>query len=256
MSLPHTISDRPKQIPDGLFPKEELAVDRWSQLCGQAQTICLDRHIQKEDFYPNQHSKSLVERTIGIALSNYRQAISGKGTSRHYEYVDNIITKHGFFHWIRFKTDEDKALYKWNVRIEDAKKIADAIQLPFACYYPSQRSPCPIEKEIGISLVNYRQALQEKGTHKVYDSVTELIEEECNHWLHISVLEKKALDQWRKRFEYLKKRAGEQMIPLNQYRPNRFSKDRKEKEIANAISFYQLNDASYKSVNHLLLTFH
>ena len=244
-----------KHIPDGLFPKEELAVERWVQLCSQASTLCIERNISKDDFYPNQHSKSLVERTIGIALSNYRQAMSGKGTSRHYEYVDNIITKHGFFNWIRFKSDEDKATYKWKLRIEEAKKIANVLQVPLDSYYPSQRSNCFIEKEIGIALVNYRQAMQKKGTHKVYDSVTQMIQDECPHWINISVLEKKELDKWRKRFEYIKKRASEQCIPISQYRPSRYSKDRKEKEIACAISFYQMNESNYLCVNRLLSVF-
>lgn len=241
-------------IPDGLFPKEELAVERWTMLCSQAKELCKDKAIEHKDFYPNQHSKSLTERTIGIALSNYRQAISGKGTSRQYRYVDDIIYTYGFYHWIQFKTDEDKAIHKWNKRIEEGKRISVVFQLPFEAYYPNQRSLNPIEKEIGIALVNYRQALQDKGTHKIYDSVTALLENKCKHWLHVSLSEKKCLDQWRKRYETMKKLAQDQMISIDSFRPSRKSKDKKEREISVAIDAY-LQRPVYPSVNAILEPF-
>lgn len=203
-------------------------------------------------FYPNQHSRSLTEKTIGIALSNYRQAISGKGTSRHYEYVDNIIKDHGFFHWIQFKTDEEKALHKWVVRIAAGRRIADVYGIPFDAYYPNQRSDHLEEKELGIALVNYRQALQKKGTHKVYDSVTRLLQRDCSHWIFISSIEKKCLDQWRKRFQWIRTHCAQHAIPLQLYTPNK--KNKIEKEIAIALEVY-LQRPIYPSVNSLIRVF-
>lgn len=239
-------------IPDGLFPKEELAVERWITLCSQAQMLCQEKGIEKSRFYPNQHSRSITEKTIGIALSNYRQAISGKGTSRHYEYVDNIIKEHGFFHWIQFKTDEDKSIHKWSVRIHNGKKIAETYGIPFDSYYPNQRSEDPEEKELGIALVNYRQALQKKGTHKIYDSVTRLIQRECSHWIFISSTEKKCLDQWRKRYEWIRHHCALTGTPIADYVPN--TKNKVEKEISIALEVY-LQRPIYPSVNSLLRIF-
>lgn len=241
-------------IPDGLFPKEELAVERWTMLCSQASELCKERDIHPSDFYPNQHSRSLTERTVGIALSNYRQAIGGKGTSRHYEYVDDIITKYGFYHWIQFKTDEEKAIHKWGRRLADGKRIASIFAVPLEAYYPNQRSLDPVEKEIGIALVNYRQALHDKGTHKVYASVTSLLTESCPHWIRISLSEKKCLDQWRKRYETMKRLAENGMIPVSSFRPSRQSRDKKEREIAVALAAY-LQRPIYDSVNALLAPF-
>ena len=239
-------------IPDGLFPKEELAVERWTTLCSQAATLCKEQEIIPGHFYPNQHSSSLTEKTIGIALSNYRQAISGKGTSRHYDYVDSIIKEHGFYHWIQFKSDEEKSLYKWGERIQVGKRLAEQYGIPFDAYYPNQRSDNYEEKELGIALVNYRQALQKKGTHKVYDSVTRLLQKECSHWIFISSTEKKCLDQWRKRFEWIRNYCAENNLLLCQYTPQKTNKV--EKEISIALDVY-LQRAIYPSVNSLLRVF-
>jgi hypothetical protein len=239
-------------IPDGLFPKEELAVDRWTTLCAQALTLCKERDITPDQFYPNQHSSSLTEKTIGIALSNYRQAISGKGTSRHYAYVDNIIKSHGFYHWIQFRTDEEKSLYKWSQRIQTGRRIAEQYGIPFDAYYPNQRSVHYEEKELGIALVNYRQALQKKGTHKIYDTVTRLLQKECSHWIFISSTEKKCLDQWRKRFEWIRHYCAENSLPLHQYTPQKRNKI--EKDISIALDVY-LQRPIYPSVNSLLRVF-
>jgi hypothetical protein len=239
-------------IPDGLFPKEELAVERWITLCAQARKLCEERRVSCEMFYPNQHSRSLTEKTIGIALSNYRQAISGKGTSRHYEYVDNIIRESGFYHWIQFKTDEEKALHKWTTRIATGRRVAEVYGIPFDAYYPNQRSDHMEEKELGIALVNYRQALQKKGTHKVYDSVTRLLQRECSHWIFISAIEKKCLDQWRKRFQWIREHCAKHSIPLQLYLPNK--KNKIEKEIALALDVY-LQRPIYPSVNSLIRVF-
>jgi hypothetical protein len=239
-------------IPDGLFPKEELAVERWLTLCSQAKKLCEEKKIDCSLFYPNQHSRSLTEKTIGIALSNYRQAISGKGTSRHYDYVDTIIRENGFYHWIQFKSDEDKSLHKWTGRIEMGKKLAAEYGIPFDAYYPNQRSLHTEEKELGIALVNYRQALQKKGTHKVYDSVTRLLQNECSHWIFISSIEKKCLDQWRKRYEWIRLHCAENGVPLSHYIPNQ--KNKVEKEIAIALEVY-LQRPIYPSVNSLLRVF-
>jgi hypothetical protein len=239
-------------IPDGLFPKEELAVERWISLCVQSQLLCEEKGIEKSQFYPNQHSISMIEKTIGIALSNYRQAISGKGTSRHYEYVDNIIKEHGFFHWIQFKTDEDKSNHKWMVRIQNGKNVAERYGIPFDAYYPNQRSGDPLEKELGIALVNYRQALQKKGTHKVYDSVTRRIQRECSHWLFISSTEKKCLDQWRRRYEWIRQHCALTGTPIGEYVPN--TKNKVEKEIEVSLEVY-LQRPIYPSVNSLLRVF-
>lgn len=239
------------RVPDGLFPKEELAVERWISLCSQASMICKERGVNQSDFYPNQHSKSLTEKTIGIALSNYRQAIAGKGTSRHYEYVDNIIKEYGFYHWIQFRTDEDRSIYKWSERIKEGYKLASLYGIPFESFYPNQRSDILEEKELGIALVNYRQALQKKGTHKIYESITEMLKNECPHWIYISVAEKKCLDQWRKRFEYIRKRSHEKMIPTPLYLSTISSKDKKEKDISIALEAY-VQRAVYPSVNRLI----
>lgn len=240
------------QIPDGLFPKEELAVERWITLCSQARKLCEERKLPITEFYPNQHSGNLTEKTIGIALSNYRQAITGKGTSRHYEYVDNIITEHGFYHWIQFKTDEEKSLHKWMSRISNGKKLAEQYGIPFDAYYPNQRSIHLDEKELGIALVNYRQALQKKGTHKVYDSVTRLLQRDCSHWIFISPIEKKSLDQWRKRFEWIREQCALAGIPLRDYVLEKKSKI--GKEISLSLEVY-LQRPIYPSVNSLLRVF-
>ena len=94
---------------NGLFPKEELAAERWIVLCRIGTELCLERNIKKSDYYPNQHSKNINEKTLGIALSNYRQGISQKGTTCQYECVDFLINKNGFEHWLVFKTDQEKA---------------------------------------------------------------------------------------------------------------------------------------------------
>jgi hypothetical protein len=240
------------EIPDGLFLKEELAVERWITLCSQARKLCEEREIKTADFYPNQHSRSLTEKTIGIALSNYRQAISGKGTSRHYDYVDAIIKQNGFYHWIQFKSDEDKSYNKWIQRIQTGQRLAEQYGIPFDAYYPNQRSAHPEEKELGIALVNYRQALQKKGTHKVYDSVTRLLQKDCSHWIFISSIEKKCLDQWRKRFEWIRLHCAEQGTRLEDYSPDK--KNKIEKEISLALEVY-LQRPIYPSVNSLLRVF-
>lgn len=240
------------EIPDGLFLKEELAVERWIMICSQALKLCEEKNIKPACFYPNQHSLSITEKTIGIALSNYRQAISGKGTSRHYDYVDNIIKHNGFYHWIQFKSDEEKSVYKWVHRIQTGQKIAEQYGIPFDAYYPNQRSLDSEEKELGIALVNYRQALQKKGTHKIYDSVTRILQKECSHWIFISSIEKKCLDQWRKRFEWIRLQCGERGIRLQDYTPDK--KNKIEKEISLALDVY-LQRPIYPSVNSLLRVF-
>lgn len=238
-------------IPDGLFPKEELAVERWTNLCCQAELLCKEKQIEKIEFYPNQHSKSLSEKTIGIALSNYRQAISGKGTSKHYECVDHIIKNYGFYHWIQFRTDEERSIHKWSERIKNGYRLALLYGIPFDSYYPNQRSDLEEEKELGIALVNYRQALQKKGTHKIYESITEMLKNECPHWIYISVAEKKCLDQWRKRYDYIRRKAIELQIPISIYLSTIPTKDRKEKEISIALEAYNQR-AVYPSVNRLV----
>lgn len=242
----------PMNIPDGLFPKEELAVERWITLCAQAKKLCEERKQSLADFYPNQHSRSLTEKTIGIALSNYRQAISGKGTSRHYEYVDTIIKEAGFYHWIQFRTDEEKSLYKWKQRIAAGHLLSEQYGIPFDAYYPNQRSLHLDEKELGIALVNYRQALQKKGTHKVYESVTRLLQKECSHWIYISSIEKKCLDQWRKRYDWIRGHCAMNNITLSNYVPDKRNKF--EKEIALALEVY-LQRPIYPSVNSLIRVF-
>ena len=163
---------------NGLFPKEELAVDRWTLLCNLACQICIEKQIDKSDYYPNQHSDHQHEKTIGIALSNYRQGITHKGTTCVYECVDQIITNAGFSHWLLFFTDEEKVIKKWKSRIEFIQQKSTQLDIPISIYNPCQRSDCKIEREIAISLNNYQQALQHKGTHKIYESVTKFIQEQ------------------------------------------------------------------------------
>jgi hypothetical protein len=78
--------------------------------------------------------------------------------------------------------------------------------------------------------------------------------ESCPHWIRISLSEKKCLDQWRKRYETMKRLAENGMIPVSSFRPSRQSRDKKEREIAVALAAY-LQRPIYDSVNALLAPF-
>ena len=240
---------------NGLFPKEELAVERWMVLCQLAHEVCIEKSIAPKDFYPNQHSKHQTEKTIGIALSNYRQGIAQKGTTCPYECVDYLITQQGFSHWLVFMSDEEKALDKWKKRIDFIKERCQALEMPLSLFYPCQRSECKEEREVSVAINNYRQALHKKGTHHIYDSVTKLIQDEMPQWFSMTSHSKILLEKWRKKWEMIKYICKQKRIAYDQFYQNQVVDNLVEKPILNSIHSY-LSKTRYPEVDQFIRLFH
>ena len=240
---------------NGLFPKEELAAERWIVLCQMACEICSDRHIECKDFYPNQHSKHKQEKTIGIALSNYRQGVAQKGTTCPYECVDYIINQNGFSHWLIFQTDEEKAIQKWTSRLDIAKKRCHQLEIPSELYYPCQRSDCKEEREMAMAINNYRQAMHQKGTHHTYDSVTSLIQDQMPQWFTMSAHVKIILEKWRKRWELIKYICVQKKILYDQFYACHERHHLVEKPIVTALHQY-INKIRYPEVDLFIKMFY
>lgn len=240
---------------NGLFPKEELAVERWIILCNLAKDICKEREIKEDTYYPNQHSIHPNEKTVGIALSNYRQGVTKKGTTCQYDCVDYLIRQNGFSHWLTFQSDEEKSLQKWEARIQYARERCEQLELPVTLYYPCQRSESKEEREIAVAINNYQQALNKKGTHKIYPSVTTLLQSEMNHWLTMSTPIKILLEKWRKKWELIKYICQQKKILYSDFfrsiEPNHVI----EKQILHAIRLYQ-RKTRYDEVDQLIKLFH
>ena len=243
------------KIMNGLFPKEELAVERWIVLCNLAKDICKELKIPESDYYPNQHSSNLNEKTVGIALSNYRQGITKKGTTCQYDCVDYIITKNGFTKWLVFKTDEEKSLDKWKERITYAYTRCTELDIPIQLYYPCQRSECKEESDIAIAINNYQQALHKKGTHKIYQSVTTLLETEMNHWLTMTTPVKILLEKWRKKWELIRYICKQKNIAYSEFFRNSDPNHTIEKQILQSMRQYQKKQR-YDEVDMFIRLFH
>ena len=224
---------------NGLFPKEELAIERWMILCGIATDMCREKNIPESDYYPNQHSLNPNEKTVWIALSNYRQGLVHKGTTCSYECVNYLIEKNGFRHWLIFQSDEEKARDKWIQRIDYAVNRCLELEIPFHLFYPCQRSECKKERELAVAINNYQQALHCKGTHRLYDSVSRLIQEKAPHFLTISTKVKISLEKWRKRWDTIKYICQQKHIAYSQFYSNLIANHTIEKTILQAIKQYQ-----------------
>ena len=240
---------------NGLFPKEELAVERWTVLCQHAHDICVERDIKPHAFYPNQHSKHITEKTIGIALSNYRQGVSQKGTTCPYECVDYLIKKEGFQHWLIFLTDEEKALDKWKTRLEFVKARCLDLEIPIELFYPCQRSESKEEREVSVAINNYRQALQQKGTHHVYPSITRLIQEIVPYWFTMLPQVKIILEKWRKKWEMIKYICKQKGIDYSKFYQQQDKYHLVEKPILISIQNY-LSNTRYPEVDAFIQLFH
>jgi hypothetical protein len=234
---------------NGLFPNEESAFLRWTQLCETAVQICTEKKIERGNFYPNQHSKDPREKTIGIALSNYRQGLSKKGTTCPYECVDYTIGTFQFGHWLLFYTDEEKILIKWKSRIEAAHQRVLELEFPLDLYYPCQRSPCEKERETSIALNNYQQALRQKGTHKIYESVTTLLQTAMPHWLSMTTHLKIILEKWRKRWELIKYICQQKKCTYDCFYERHFPGHMIEQRIIDSIHAYQTSPVRYPEVD-------
>lgn len=240
---------------NGLFPKEELAAERWMVLCQIANEICTERNIKPCDYYPNQHSKHTNEKTLGIALSNYRQGVAQKGTTCPYECVDYLINQNGFGHWLVFKTDEEKAVSKWEKRISFSIERAVVLAIPLDLFYPCQRSECKEEREIAVAINNYRQALHQKGTHHIYTSVTTLIEQSMPHWFTMSSHVKVLLEKWRKKWELIKYICVEKQIPIHDFYKYQNTANPIEKQIVHSLHQYE-SKTRYDQVDRFIRMFH
>ena len=240
---------------NGLFPKEELAAERWIMLCHIAKEICVEKNIHQSSYYPNQHSTNINEKTLGIALSNYRQGISQKGTTCPYECVNFIICKHGFDHWLVFETDEEKTFRKWKRRIDFSKERSITLMFPLHLFYPCQRSDSKEEREIAVAINNYRQAFNKKGTHNIYESVTQLIQTEMPHWFTMTPHVKILLEKWRKKWEFIKYICEQKQIPYSEFYQHQLPSHTVEKPILQAIKIYQ-SKVRYPEVDEFIKMFH
>ena len=240
---------------NGLFPKEELAAERWMVLCQIANDICIEKNLKPVDYYPNQHSKHMNEKTLGIALSNYRQGVAQKGTTCPYECVDYIIRQNGFGHWLVFKSDEEKALSKWEKRILFSKERSEVLCIPLDLFYPCQRSECKEEREIAVAINNYRQAMHHKGTHHIYASVTEQIETAMPHWFTMNSHVKVLLEKWRKKWDMIKYICTQKQIPVDEFYKNQNTANPVEKQIVNSLNQYE-SKTRYEEVDRFIRMFH
>lgn len=240
---------------NGLFPKEELAIERWMILCGIAKDICKERNLSESAYYPNQHSNNINEKTVGIALSNYRQGLVQKGTTCPYECVNYLIEQNGFRHWLIFQTDEEKSLDKWRQRIELSKERSVELELPFELFYPCQRSECKTEREVAVAINNYQQAIHNKGTHRLYDSVSQLIQEQAAHWLVIPTRTKIGLEKWRKKWETVKYICQQKQISYDSFYRQLIPNHPIEKTIVQAVKQYQKKPRS-EEIDRLIRLFH
>lgn len=240
---------------NGLFPKEELALERWIVLCDLAKDICKMREIPESEYYPNQHSSHENEKTVGIALSNYRQGVTKKGTTCQYDCVDYIINKNGFTKWLIFQTDEEKSFSKWKQRIQFANDRCLLLEIPLHLYYPCQRSECKEEREIAVAINNYQQALNKKGTHKIYSSVTKLIQEEVNHWLTMVTPVKILLEKWRKKWDLIRYICSQKQIPYCDFYRTSDPNHSIEKQILGSIKQYQ-RKKRYLQIDSFIQLFH
>jgi len=240
---------------NGLFPKEELAIERWMILCGIAKDICKERSISESEYYPNQHSTHPNEKTVGIALSNYRQGLVQKGTTCPYDCVNYLIEQNGFRHWLVFQTDEEKSIDKWNQRIIFAKDRASELEIPFSLFYPCQRSECKPEREVAVAINNYQQAMHHKGTHRLYDSVSQLINEHAPHWLTIPTRTKIGLEKWRKKWETIKYICQQKGITYDAFYRELIPNHPIEKTILQAVKQYQKKQRA-PEIDALIKLFH
>ena len=240
---------------NGLFPKEEMAIERWTVLCDIAKNICLEKRKDISHYYPNQHSKNIHEKTIGIALSNYRQGLVQKGTTCTYECVNDLITKNGFSHWLLFQSDEEKATVKWTNRLQYAKDRARELEIPFPLFYPCQRSDSKEERELAVAINNYQQALHQKGTHRLYHSISIMIQEHAPHWLTISTRVKICLEKWRKKWETIKYICQQKHIAYHDFYRELIPNHPIEKTIVQAIRMYQ-KKIRYPEIDAFIRLFH
>jgi hypothetical protein len=240
---------------NGLFPKEELAAERWIVLCKLANDICIEKNIIPDEYYPNQHSKNINEKTLGIALSNYRQGCTQKGTTCPYECVDFIIRQNKFGHWLLFQTDVEKSISKWRRRIDLAKERADSLLIPHGLFYPCQRSESKEEREIAVAINNYRQAMHNKGTHHIYSSVTDLIESSMPHWFTMDSHVKVLLEKWRKKWELIKYICVQKNITHAEFFTHINTANPIEKQIIQSLHIYE-KKPRYTEVDTFIRLFH
>lgn len=240
---------------NGLFPKEELAMERWTVLCDVAKKICSGNMLDFATYYPNQHSKQIQEKTVGIALSNYRQGLAQKGTTCTYECVNELIKANGFSHWLLFQTDEEKAIIKWKQRIHYATQRAIELEIPFYLFYPCQRSESKEERELAVAINNYQQALHQKGTHRLYESINQMIQDQAHHWITITTRVKICLEKWRKKWETIKYICQQKHIAYHEFYRELIPNHPVEKPIVQAIRMYQ-RKSRYPEIDSFIRIFH
>ena len=122
-----------------------------------------------------------------------------------------------------------------------------------------QNSKNPYEKNIGIQLSSYRQAIKNKNNYLTYYKVNNLINNIFPLWLKIQSNEEKAVEKWRKKIKQAMNLCDDKNITYSNYCPSSASKNMIEKTIAFCLSRYKsaLNNkkmdiVTYPSVNKMI----
>ena len=82
---------------------EGKAVKKWTEICDDRKKYCEDNKIDKKSYRPLQKESKITDKEtakIGQMITNYRQALKGKGNGREYESVNKLIRSYGFLKWI------------------------------------------------------------------------------------------------------------------------------------------------------------
>ena len=129
------------------------------------------------------------------------------------------------------------------------------LMFPLHLFYPCQRSDSKEEREIAVAINNYRQAFNQKGTHNIYESVTQLIQTEMPHWFTMTPHVKILLEKWRKKWEFIKYICEQKKIPYSEFYKHQLPSHTVEKPILQSIKIYQ-SKVRYPEVDEFIKMFH
>jgi DNA-binding protein Fis len=238
---------------------EEEALEKWTQLLYTCDELCNERGIEKKDFRPNNFSKIKREKQVAQKVSNYRQALTGKGKQIFYESVNTLIRENGYGHFLTIKSEEEEAVERWTEMLDTCDQFCSKRGIEKKDFRPTNSSKDAKEKRVGALLSYYRQALKGKGRGAVYESVNVLIRERgyC-HFLKIQSAEEEALEKWKEMLDICDEVCSERGVEKKDFRPSGKSKDSREKRAGQKLSDYRkaLNGKGskkiYESVNSLI----
>ena len=97
--------------------------------------------------------------------------------------------------------------------------------------------------------------MHQKGTHRLYDSVTKLIQGQANHWLTISTRVKICLEKWRKKWDTIKYICQQKQIDYTDFYRNLIPNHPIEKTIVQAVKQYKRKER-YQEIDQFIRLFY